>query len=294
MHDAFSRCHPVVNFIFFALAIVWSVILLHPLYLAVSLVCAAACYIGLKGRRSLRVLLGFLPVFLILSAINPLFNTQGSNILFTWFGRPYTMEALYYGAVLAAMLVSVMLWFLSYSIVMTSDKFTALFAPILPSVSLLLVMIMRLVPAYWKKARQFSGARQCIGMSGTAGRRSRLRSGGDILSALSTWALEGSIITADSMRCRGYGAAKRTSFCLYRWTARDLLLVIVMVLLSVIVTAAAAHGCAAARFTPYLSIAGLNNALAYGGIFAWGLMLLIPTILQGKERVSWHISKSNI
>ena len=33
-----------------------------------------------------------------------------------------------------------------------------------------------------------------------------------ILGALTSWALEGSVVTADSMRSRGYGTSKRTSF----------------------------------------------------------------------------------
>ena len=36
-------------------------------------------------------------LFLMLSFINPLFNTYGDRVLFTWWnGRPYTLEALAY------------------------------------------------------------------------------------------------------------------------------------------------------------------------------------------------------
>ena len=41
-YDVFSRCHPAVNFLFFAAAIVLTVVLFHPAYLLVSLVCAGA------------------------------------------------------------------------------------------------------------------------------------------------------------------------------------------------------------------------------------------------------------
>ena len=48
------------------------------------------------------MLLGLLPMFLILTTINPLFNTYGAHILFSVFGRPYTLEALLYGAAIAS------------------------------------------------------------------------------------------------------------------------------------------------------------------------------------------------
>ena len=37
-YDVFSRCHPAVNFLFFAAAIVLTVVLFHPAYLLASLV----------------------------------------------------------------------------------------------------------------------------------------------------------------------------------------------------------------------------------------------------------------
>ena len=37
MGDAFSRYHPLVNFLFFALVLAYSMVLMHPVCLAVSL-----------------------------------------------------------------------------------------------------------------------------------------------------------------------------------------------------------------------------------------------------------------
>ena len=37
MNDAFSRYHPLVNFLFFTLVLVYSMVLMHPVCLAVSL-----------------------------------------------------------------------------------------------------------------------------------------------------------------------------------------------------------------------------------------------------------------
>ena len=90
----------------------------------------------------------------VLSLVSPLFNTNGSIVLFTYLGgRPYTLESLYYGMVLAVMFISVIIWFASYNIVMTTDKFLYIFGKAAPSISLVLSMIMRLVPGFQKKDR---------------------------------------------------------------------------------------------------------------------------------------------
>ena len=294
MSDAFARRHGAVNFIFFALAVVLTVVLMHPAYQAVALGCAALYYALLRGRKSVKVLLGLVPVWAVLSAVNPLFDTMGQTVLFTYWGRPYTYEALCYGMVLAAMCVAVILWCLCFGLVMTADKFTALFAPLLPALSLLLVMIFRLVPSYGRKARQISGARRCIGLGGGNSRKSRLQSGMGTLSALTTWALEGSIVTADSMRARGYGTAKRTSFQVSPFTAADGILIGVFFILGAAVIFAAANGCADAVYIPFFAFAPVASPLSLLGIFAWGLFLLIPSVEHIKESIIWHSLRSRI
>ena len=205
-YDVLSRCHPAVNFLFFAAAIVLTVVLFHPAYLLVSLLCGGAYYAVLRRARCIKTL-GFLLIAMVLvAAVNPLFNTLGETTLFTLFGRPYTWQALCYGGCAGMMFAAVSLWFLCGGIVMTSDKFTSLFGAVIPAISLVLVMVLRLIPAYWRKGKQIAGARKCIGRSGAGSRREKIQGGMDVLMSLSGWALEGSVITADSMRCRGYGA----------------------------------------------------------------------------------------
>ena len=293
-YDSFSRCHPAVCFGFFVLSIVMSVIVMHPAYLAVSALCAALYYLALKGRTGLKVVLGMIPLFLLVSVLNPVFNAMGDTVLFTLFGRPFTYESLFYGACIAAMLVSVLLWFLCYGIVMTSDKFTALFANVIPALSLILVMVLRLVPGYGKKARQISGARQCIGKSGSGTKREKLHGGVTVLSALTGWALEGSVITADSMRARGYGAGKRSNFQIYRFTLQDTIIALLLAAFAAMTIIAMASGAAQSSFLPSLHIAPLHGALPLLGLSAWALLLLMPTLLHLREVILWHNLTSNI
>ena len=212
MTDAFSKCHPAVNFLFFVGAIGMSVVIQHPVFLLVGIVTGAVYYLLLNGRKGWKTILGLLPMFLILTAINPLLNTMGETPLWYPFGRPYTLEALFYGGALASMFVIMMLWFGCYNKVLTSDKFTSLFGSLIPSISLLLVMILRLIPNFIRKTQGIIGARKSIGKGAGEGAstKEKVRDGMTVLSAMTSWALEGSVVTGDSMRARGYGSAKRT------------------------------------------------------------------------------------
>ena len=291
MTDAFSKCHPAVNFLFFAGVISASVMIQHPAYLAVGILTGVVYYLLLNGSKGWKLIFGLIPLFLFVTAINPLFNTYGTTPLFQLFGRPYTLEALCYGAAVASVFVVMLLWFGCYNKVLTSDKFTSLFGNLIPAISLLLVMVFRMVPNLMRKAAQFVAARKSIGKGAeeNATTKEKLNDGMTVLGALTSWALEGSVVTGDSMRSRGYGTAKRSSFMIYRMTPTDWMLMILIPVLLALVIVAACLGQMMAVYTPDCSIAPVS-----WGIVPYTLYLLIPTLLHTKEVFAWHISKSKI
>ena len=207
------------------------------------------------------------------------------------YGNELTVGGTGYGAAVSGVFVVMILWFGCYNQVLTSDKFTSLFGSLIPAISLLLVMVLRMVPNLMRKATQFAGARKSIGKGAgeNTSAKEKLRDGMPVLSALVSWALEGGIVTGDSMRARGYGTAKRTSFMIYRMTALDWVLLCLLPLLLALVILAACQGQLAATYTPDFAIAPLS-----WGIVPYTLYLLIPTVLYTKEAIQWHIMRSRI
>ena len=294
MKDSFSSYNPIINFTFFIGAIILGMFFIHPVYLAASVVLSAVYLVTIKGAKSFKTIAALCVVFVVVSLINPLFNTRGDTVLFTYFNRPYTLEALFYGMSTGAMLVSVLLWFASYNEVMTSDKFLYIFGTSIPSLSLILTMVLRLVPSYERKATQIASARKCVGKAGDAGeKREKIDNGLTVLSALTSWALEGAIVTADSMRSRGYGTAKRTSFSIYRFEARDKLLTLTMFLLIAAVITAASQGSTSASYIPNAVIAKIDNGYSVIGVASYTGFLSIPTLLNIKEALTWKYLRNN-
>lgn len=293
--DSFSGYNPVIIIMFYVLAIGLGVFFVHPAFVVCSVVLSAAYYVTLKGREAFKLVLGLLPVFILISAINPIFNRYGETVLFTWGGgREYTFEALCYGMALGGIFISVMLWFASYNINMTSDKFMHAFGRMAPSASLLITMVFRLVPAFGVKATQMAAARASIENVEGKGFKQKLKSGTAISSALISWALEGGIITSDSMKSRGYGCGKRTAFARYRFDSRDRVALILMVALMIITIGAGVLGTSNTTYTPELHFEGINNPYAVIGVISYFLLLAMPTAVNIVEEITWHILRSKI
>ena len=222
--DTFSSYHPALNFLYFALVIGFSMFLMHPVSLVISLGASLVYSIYLNGRRAVRFsLLVMLPMMLMAALINPAFNHEGATILtYLPSGNPLTLESILYGLAAAVMLAAVITWFSCYTAVMTSDKFIYLFGRVIPALSLVLSMTLRFVPKFQAQFKVVSETQRSIGRDVSNGSvLQRLRNAVTIFSIMVTWSLENAIETADSMKSRGYGLPGRTAFSIYRFDSRD-------------------------------------------------------------------------
>ena len=129
--DAFSTCHPFLNFFYFAVVLLFTMFNQHPVFICISYAGALSYSVFLLGgKRTLRQSFLFtLPSLLIVALLNPLFNHYGVTMLYyvESSGNWITLEALVYGVVLGAVMFVVIQWFSCYNKVMTSDKFIYLF-----------------------------------------------------------------------------------------------------------------------------------------------------------------------
>lgn len=295
MDEAFGRYHPAINFIFFIGSIIFGMFFVHPIFLALSVFFSLLYYLLLKRTKGLRFLIGMLVFFVLISGLNPFFNMHGDTVLFTYFnGRYFTLEALYYGFATGSMFLSVILWFACYNTIMTSDKFIYLFGRFIPSISLVLCMVLQLVPKFKAKLMVISGARKCIGKSPESGNKSeKLQNGMTILSVLTSWALEGGVVTADSMKSRGYGSGRRSSFTIYRLEARDWFVFSLMLSCIAFVIFSMINGSMRVRYIPTLDIPKVNGYTIIG-IIGYSIFLFIPSIIHIWEETIWHILRSKI
>jgi len=291
MSDAFSRFHPIVNFLYFALVLAFSMVIMHPVCLAVSLSCALTYSIYLSRRKAVGFSLKFmLPILILTAIINPLFNHAGVTILgYFRNGNPLTLESIIYGAAAAVMLVTVISWFSCFNVVITSDKFVYLFGRVIPAMSLILAIALRLVPRFKTQAKVISNAQRCIGRDVSSGNvLVRARNGMKILSILITWALENAIDTADSMKSRGYGLPGRTAFSIYRFDTRDMFITLFLLTCGAYIFTGAVLNGLSFRYFP--AVTGVTGGIyAYSLYFVYFAMCIMPVVVNIREDRKWKV-----
>lgn len=292
--DTFFGYHPAVNFLYFGLVLLFSMFFTHPICLLISFAAAQSYAIYLNGFKAVRLTLTvMLPLMLLTAVLNPIFNHEGVTIL-AYFpdGNPLTMESIACGAGSALMLASVILWFVCYSKVMSSDKFVYLFGRIIPALSLLLSMTLRFVPKFIAQIKIVRDAQKCMGRDIYKGKLfSRIQNGVTILSIMITWSLENAIETADSMKSRGYGLPGRTSFSIYRFDRRDLTALIFFCICGACVILGQAAGAAHWRYFPTMRGAGMDAFFVTFALCYFALCIA-PLIINLKEDRKWKLLKS--
>ena len=294
--DTFSSYHPVVNFLFFALALGCTMFFMHPVSLCISLISAFVYALYLNGWKTVRFsLLYLLPMMVMTALLNPAFSHEGVTILtYLPSGNPLTLESIAFGIGAAGMLAAVVLWFSCYTEVMTSDKFVYLFGRIMPALSLVLSMTLRFVPKFQAQFHVVREGQKCVGRDiSDGGILTRMKHTVTIFSIMITWALENAIETADSMKSRGYGLKGRTAFSIYRFDCRDKWAVIWLLFCGSVIICCAFLGYMDWRYFP--TIKGVEVTL-------WSAMVQLvyfalcstPVFLNRREDRKWSCLRSEI
>lgn len=292
MGDTFSTFHPVVNFIYFAAVMTFTMFFMHPILLGIALVSSFIYSVLLNGKKAIKFnLIYLLPMLLFMAALNPVFNHEGATILFYFKnGNPVTLESIAYGIAAACMFIAVILWFSCYNAVMTSDKFIFLFGKIIPALSLIFSMVLRFVPRYIAQIKVISNAQKCVGRDISQGNIiQKAKNGMKILSIMTTWALENAIETADSMKSRGYGLPNRSSFSLFRFDQRDKVVSLIMLSLIAFLLVGAVMGHNTMRFFPSFKLTEISM-FSIGIYIAYTMLMMLPVTLNFLEAMKWkHI-----
>ncbi|MEI3138797.1 MAG: hypothetical protein V8T31_04080 [Lachnospiraceae bacterium] len=96
----FDSYHPMINLIYFVTAIVCAVNFDHPVYLAISFLCAFVYSIKLNGKRSLIFNLCLIPLIGAYTAWYSYYNHFGiTNLRMNFIGNQITLEAVTVGIV---------------------------------------------------------------------------------------------------------------------------------------------------------------------------------------------------
>ena len=294
--DTFSSYHPFINFFYFCFVIGFSMFLMHPICLVISLFSALYYHSSLNGKKSFSFMLKFaLPMLLLTAIINSAFNHRGTAVLcYLPTGNPLTLESVLYGISAGVMLVSVLLWFGCCNAIMSSDKLIYLFGKIIPSLSLMISMILRFVPNFKKQFESVKEAQAGIGKGISNGSiLKRLKNVLNCFSIMVTWSLENAIETADSMKSRGYGLEGRTAFSNYKFTDKDKYFLLWLSFCAVYILSGIVSGNLHWRYFPSIQRMTIEP-FTISFMFIYLAMCVTPIVINKREDKKWKSLESKI
>ncbi len=288
---AFSDYNPIVIAVYILTVAGIAMLCLHPVLLLLSLLGAVLFFFLQNGSRGMRSHGLFLGLFVGMALINPLVSHNGITVLFVIQDAPITGEAVLYGIVAAGMVMAVLYWFRSFTQMMTEDKLLYLFGKLSPKLALILSMGLRYVPMFQKQAQRVNQTQTALGLYRDDNLPDRMKGGLRIFSIMVTWALENGIITADSMTARGYGIGMRSHFSLFRFRAADGVILLLTVFLGFMTGFSVGTGAFNITFYPKIMIAPLSF-WGLVGCLSYGLLVLLPTVMEVGERIKWKYLRS--
>ncbi len=283
-----KRLHPVTVFLWFLFMIIFSVILLNPVCLAISSICAFSYSIFLKKDGAVKYLLYFgLPVLLTTTILNPVFNHIGTPLFYV-FGISITKEAILYGVAAGVMLLSVLFWFFSFQIVFPTENIQYLMQKVSPGIALTISMVFQFIPRVKNHLKNTKDAFLGIGVLNE--NDGPLKSGAKVISASILPIIENSMETADYMSCMGFGTRKRTSYLAYKFHFTDF----VFIGITLIVSAIVVYGMVSGKFdfSYYPALSEIKNVPLF--YISYLILALLPILHDGREEIKWILLKSKI
>ena len=292
-NDAFSGFHPGVNLAFFAAALGLTMFIQQPVYLLISMISGCAYLLYLQGKKGFYRQVGYLvPILIMMAIMNPVFNHEGVTVL--WYlpnDNPITLEAICFGLASAVMMGASIVWFNCCNTVFTSDKIIYLFGRVIPALSLMISMTLRFVPRFKNFLQSVLRTQQA--MHKPENTKEKLGQALAAFSATVSWAMEQSIVSADSMKSRGYGLFGRTAFSIYIFEKRDGVALMMLCLLCVGTVVPHLVGLMGWTYYPSMTgdLLGPVQILAY---LCYGGMCNLPLIIDLMEDRKWNALRSKI
>ncbi len=265
----------------------------NPVVIILCLIGGAALSAARRDRESRGTLAMYAAAAVITPLVNLLFSHSGSTVLLVVNHHPLTLESLLYGLNGAGVLLAVLVWMRIFSRIMTTDRIMYLLGGLWPGAALLLSMTLRFVPLFARQAKAVSAAQRGMGMYKEDNVVDDARGGLRVFSVLTTWALENGITTADSMRGRGYGSGRRTSYSVYRFRLRDGLLLLGCTAAGGVFALSWLGGALEYSFYPLPDPIPMTS-LSAAGYGACALLTLVPAIIEAEVRLRWRCLISKI
>lgn len=296
MENQFERWHPVSQLAYYVFVFGISVFIMHPVITGISFISAIFLGIVIDRKRFLKMFIClYIPAVIAGIIINPLFSHEGVSII--WYfpdGNPLTAESIIYGIMAGIMIGSIFTFLFSFNKVMTSDKVMYLTGCVLPYIALVISMVLRFIPEFKHHLSEVLVARKCIGKGlNEKNLMKKIRNACTVMSVMATWAFESSVDKSDSMRARGYGICRRSSYSIFRYTKKDIVIIAVILAACGYMIYAIMSGAVYVQYYPCFKMEQSKIAAGFA-YFLYAAVCILPVFDIWMEERVWKSLQSKI
>jgi energy-coupling factor transport system permease protein len=291
-----TKLHPITYIIYYVILTVFAFLFTNPYY-SLTFAIFIIILIKIQGipKGFKMTMKGFIIMGISVAILNPLISYKGDTKLLHLFGNNFiTFEAIIYGLIVAFSLVLMFLVFMSFNKTVSYQELLYIFSKKFPVVSLIIIMALRFVPMLTTHLEEINKLQNFENKQLKKGFINKIKNLGNSLVVMISWVLEESMVTAKSMKARGYQTAKRTSYLSYKINRIDIIFISFTILTSILSILGLIYG--NARIAIYPTIGFSFNQLPFDIYYFSFLILLLPLIyLEFKEEIIWHeIVKKNV
>lgn len=285
--------HPAVYIIYYLVLIIFAFLFNNPYYLISLLVCVSVL-ITLQGISSefKNLIRFFIPMSLLIIILNPLVSHVGVTKIYIMGNYFITLEAVTYGILMSLSLLIILLLFTSYSNAVSYQEMLYIFSKKFPNISMIIIMALRFIPllnfrlSEVNKVFQFD-QKHSNNEKKDEGKIDKLKNTAKMLAVVVSWSLEESMLTANSMKARGYGITQRTSYLSFKFRKIDYYFMVIVLVSALVCIAGLLQGQGRIEIYPQLNFSFSENI--FNMYYFSFLILLLPLIyLEFKERSVWH------
>ncbi|WP_042143518.1 energy-coupling factor transporter transmembrane component T [Paucisalibacillus sp. EB02] len=288
MENGFRSFHPYVQICYYLFIGSLLMYFNHPIFLTTALILLIFVNLSHDSGKALKKWIVILILMsLIIILLNPFLVSRGTTILFYFRGKQVTLEAIIYGITMALFIVNILMMFVSFNVILNGNRFLYIFSKFLPRTAFLIMMSIRFVPLFKRRLDEISDVHHIRGMSMAVGSiKNRMKNGMLRLQIVLTWSLEEAVHTADSMKARGYGLGKKTSYIPYYMKKQDWAWLVTLCLLFALCIAGGTLGYG--KLIIYPKLGTLHFFLIDWIVFGCMMILFsFPLWVEGRERLRW-------
>lgn len=284
--------HPAVYVLYYFILIIFAFLYNDPYYLVSFLVCISVL-IALQGisREFKNVIKFFIPMSILIIILNPLTSHVGTTPIYIMGNFFITLEALVYGVLMSLSLLIILLVFSSYNRAVSYQEMLYLFSKRFPHISMVTIMALRFIPLLnyrlteVNKISKFNSAN--THPESNQSWMDKIKRTAHLLAVVVSWSLEESMLTAKSMKARGYGIKERTSYLSYKFRRTDYIFLSFIIITVLISVTGLMQGYGRIEVYPTLSF-NVSENLVNLYYFTF-LALLLPIIyLEFREKLTWY------